>query len=99
MHTQTYYDMSFPELQPFDSTNAYLRFELFVSNDYLIIERTNYTVLQFIGDVGALSDTLIKIFAFVLAFFFRLSYLLDSHLFNGVFRQRKQEDTILYPKT
>jgi hypothetical protein len=64
------------------------RVDIFASNNYQVIERTNYTFLQFIGDVGALSDTLFKIVALILGSVFQLGFVLDSHLINGVFRMR-----------
>ena len=46
-------------------TNAYFRFYLSLSLDQLQQERTDYTMLQFVGDVGAFFSTLMMAGGFV----------------------------------
>jgi hypothetical protein len=50
------------------------RVENVASNNYQVIETTNYTLLQLIGDVGALLDALFKIVALTLGLLFQIGF-------------------------
>lgn len=49
------------------------------------LERTNYTILNFIGDVGALFGTLQMIASFILLKVFQIGALLENSIIKRVF--------------
>jgi hypothetical protein len=76
---------------------AYFSYEIIASNSFNSYERTDYNILQFIGDVGALFSTLHQILGLVLNYLFQLSFLMHAHLINGVFRLRNKRTKEIYP--
>jgi hypothetical protein len=52
-----------------DNSGAFMRFES--SNNYKTYTRIDYTILQLLGDVGALYQALHDIFSFILNYIFR----------------------------
>lgn len=77
-----------------DSTlESYNLFEVDIglSVDSLAYDRSNYTLLQFLGDIGALSSALFTIGGFILTIFFQIDIILENHLLNEVFRERGTE--------
>jgi hypothetical protein len=51
-----------------------------------ITERTDYTMLQFIGDVSALYSALHSIALFLLSYVFHFEILIEDFLINRIFR-------------
>jgi hypothetical protein len=63
----------------------------FVLNDnHMIISRTDYTVLSYIGDVGALLGTLQLISGVILVNVFSINILAENDMLNDVFRLRRK---------
>ena len=63
----------------------------FVLNDnHMIISRSDYTVLSYIGDVGALLGTLQLISSVILLNVFQINILAENDLLVKVFRLRKK---------
>lgn len=75
-----------------------MRFELQSSNLYKTYTRTDYNILQFIGDVGALYQTLRDLIGIFLSFFLRYEFYLSAHLINNVFARRQKSSEKLYPR-
>lgn len=79
------------------------RYTMKVSNDYTEYIRNDYTLMTFLGDVGALFSTLVQIVGFILLTILRLGFKLDSHLIVSIFRTRKsgelQVKKNFYPKS
>lgn len=75
-----------PVLETTGETDNFFEFNLGLSIDSKNIERSNYTLLQFIGDVGALTTTLFTIGGFILSIFVRKKILMENYLLNKVFR-------------
>lgn len=57
-------------------------------NDLFEVERTNYTILDMVSQVGGLFVTLMMIGQFALSFIVRIDVSLENHLIEGVFRKR-----------
>lgn len=66
----------------------------FLNTSGVIHARFNYTLLSFIGDVGALFGTLQGICAFIMFTIFRLGVMLDNFLISNVFRTRDGKGNI-----
>ena len=75
-----------PVLDSTGETDNLFELSLGLSVDSKNIERSNYTLLQFVGDVGALSTTLFTIGGFILSIFVRKNIVLENYLLNEVFR-------------
>jgi hypothetical protein len=69
-----------------------------MSKEYREIQRTDYSILQFVGDIGALQGTLFQVAPLLLSKIFWISFLLESHLINAIFR-RRNESKNRYPRT
>ena len=55
-------------------------------------ERTNYTLLNFVGDIGALYSTLTGIASLILTLL-RTDVVMENHLLNEVFTERPLDHT------
>ena len=61
----------------------------FVLNDnHMIVSRTDYTLLAYIGDVGALLGTLQLISGIILVNVFSINILAENDMLNEVYRLR-----------
>ncbi len=58
-----------------------------LSLDKILYERTNYTLLNFVGDIGALYSTLAGIASFILNLI-RTDVVMENHLISQVFTER-----------
>lgn len=73
------------------STDPDLATQHFVLNDdHMIISRTDYTVLTYIGDVGALLGTLQLISGVILVNVLQINILAENDMLNSVFRLRRK---------
>jgi hypothetical protein len=63
--------------------------DFYLSISHGEITRESYTLLDFIGDIGALFDALIQIFAFALFNVLSFGVLLENSILEGVFRVRR----------
>lgn len=63
-------------------------------NNQLTSTRENYTLFEFIGDVGALFGSLFSISNFILFQMLQVGVLLDNHLLMGVFRKLKSKSKL-----
>ena len=88
VESKNFISSSQPAIQPQEATSAIMRFTIKGSNDYLLHERTDYQILHFIGDVGALYQTLRDALSVVLIYFLRIEINLHGHLIISVFRKR-----------
>ena len=92
-----------PEIAPVELSPTIFRFTIKPSNNFKTYERTDYQILTFIGDVGALYQTLRDLLAVFLAYVLKIEVDLKAHLINSVFRRksRKKDDNkeLLYPKS
>ena len=70
-----------------DPSLATLFFAL--SNDKYVYQRSNYSFLNFLGDVSALFDALGTIATVFLSFIIKYGVILDTYLVNSIFRLRK----------
>jgi len=84
---------------PEDNSGTYLKLELTSSNEFKSYTRTDYNILQFIGDVGALFGTLKDLISLFLSFVLRYEFYLSAHLINNVFTKRGRPSAdVLYPR-
>ncbi len=58
-----------------------------LSLDKILYERTNYSLLNLVGDIGALYSTLAGIASFILKLI-RTDVVMENHLINKVFTER-----------
>jgi hypothetical protein len=65
-----------PTLESTGESDYYFEFNLGLSVDKIQIERSNYTLLQFVGDIGALNSTLFAIAALILSVLFKTDVLM-----------------------
>ena len=93
--TQTHHLVSYTERQlPVEVLHTdptYMRALFTVNRHHSATTRTVYTVLDMIGDIGALFDALNYIWAFFLVYLFRVSIFLENLVLETVFRARVTE--------
>jgi hypothetical protein len=63
-----------------------------MTNDKVVYERSDYTLLQFLGDVSALYGAAYMIAHFLAFTVLQTGVLLENHLINGIFRSREVKD-------
>ncbi len=63
-----------------------------LSLNTLSYERSNYTLLNFIGDIGAFYSALMSIASFILTFIIRIEVFIEHHLLNEIFRVRELDN-------
>lgn len=78
----------------FFETKEVLKMQFYLGIGHAEINRSTYTLLDFIGDVGALLGALQLIVAFVLSNFFQVGILLEDSLLAGTFRKRDSKDKL-----
>jgi len=81
-----------------DNDPAYFSYKIVASSFFNEYERTDYNILQFVGDVGALFSTLHQIFKLILNYAFQIGFLMNAHLINGVFKFRSKHKKQIYPR-
>jgi hypothetical protein len=67
-----------------------LRIDLSINK--ISFERTNYTLLNFVGDIGALYSALTGIASLILTLL-RTDVVMENHLLNQVFTERPLDHT------
>lgn len=70
---------------------TYMRALFTVNRHHSATTRSVYTILDLVGDVGALYDSLNLIWAFVLVYIFRVAIFLENLVLTSVFRKRIDE--------
>jgi hypothetical protein len=83
---------SLPILLPEDHfDDFYCSIKIDVTLDQTYYDRSDYTSLQFLGDIGAVYSALYVILGACLAYGFRIPLLMDNHLLNGVFKLKTNQ--------
>lgn len=84
---------STPAFTELENSPHIFQYRITVTNEIVVYDRTDYSLLQFIGDVGALQGTLQQVFALLIPFVFNLGWLLDAYIIKSVFRTSKLTST------
>jgi hypothetical protein len=105
LHDETYFNFFKPDTdytlieasQPdksgiYETGSNLIELYIGLSLNKLSYERSNYTLLNFIGDIGALYATIMSIASFILTFIFRIDVVIEHHLLNEVFRVRELDN-------
>ena len=68
--------------------DSLFKIEFMMSKDHVVYDRTDYTTLEFLGDVSALYGAVYAIAHFLAFTVLKTGVLLDNHLINGIFKNQ-----------
>jgi hypothetical protein len=72
-----------------NANNTLAQINFFLTLDRVVIERSDYTLLMFLGDTSATFGALQSIVGIFLLNIIRIQTMFDSYLINSVFKYKK----------